>query len=263
MPFLRKGASGAEVVKLQEGLQGLGFNPGKIDGVFGPATAQAVKAFQKSRGLEADAVVGPITLGALESELAARVPWTISRVTVEMVAKMFPFTPLNHIRENLPYVLKALEEANLADKSMVLMALATIRAESEGFEPIGEYISKWNTSPGGHPFDQYDYKNGNQGPPDGESFKGRGFVQLTGRFNYQKYGEAMALGNKLLEDPDLANDPEIAAQLLAKFLADQETEIREALGEGNLKTARRLVNGGAHGLERFTEAYHIGEKLLA
>ena len=36
---------------------------------------------------------------------------------------------------------------------MVLMALATIRAETESFEPISEGKSKFNTSPGGRPFD--------------------------------------------------------------------------------------------------------------
>ena len=121
-----------------------------------------------------------------------------------------------------------------------------------------------NTSPGGHPFDLYDRRKdlGNQGPPDGASFKGRGFIQLTGRANYQKHGAAIGLDNQLIENPDLANDPEIAARLLSNFLKNQERAIKEALLAHDLRIARRLVNGGSHGLDRFTEAFEIGDRLI-
>ena len=69
---------------------------------------------------------------------------------------MFPVTPIGHITANLPPVLDALVVSNLADKAMVLMALGTIRAETESFEPISEGKSRFNTSPSGHPFDLYD-----------------------------------------------------------------------------------------------------------
>ena len=42
-----------------------GFNPGKIDGVFGPLTRAAVLAFQKSKGLVQDGIVGRKTWTAL------------------------------------------------------------------------------------------------------------------------------------------------------------------------------------------------------
>jgi len=178
---------------------------------------------------------------------------------------MFPHTQVDNIRTNLPFVLDALVEKALVDKPMVLMALATIRAETEGFEPISEGKSKFNTSPGGHPFDLYDNRRdlGNQGRGDGEKFKGRGFIQLTGRFNYEKYGKVIDLGNQLVDNPDLANDPTIAAKLLASFLQDKERRIKEALLDNDLRSARKSVNGGSHGLERFTEAFNIGDSLIA
>src|ERR1019366_8246950 len=107
--------------------------------------------------------------------------------TPELVHQIFPFTPL----ANLPHVLAALAAASLADKPMLLMALATIRAEAESFLPLTEAESPLNTSPGGQPFGLYDNRKdlGNQGPPDGANFRGRGFVQFTGRANYTRYAQ--------------------------------------------------------------------------
>ncbi|MBZ4420138.1 peptidoglycan-binding protein [Myxococcus sp. RHSTA-1-4] len=60
-PTLRLGAKGEPVRALQQRLNVLGFNSGTADGSFGPKTEAAVKAFQQSRGLAADGVVGPKT----------------------------------------------------------------------------------------------------------------------------------------------------------------------------------------------------------
>ena len=186
-------------------------------------------------------------------------------ITIEVVKKMFPATPAGNIEANLPLVLEALAGPPAADKAMILMALATIRAETEVFLPLEERPSKYNTSPGGRLFDLYDSRRdlGNLGAPDGKRFRGRGFIQLTGRANYQAHGEAIGMGTQLVENPDLANDPGVAARLLASFLKSHETRIQEALREGDLKTARRLVNGGSNGLDRFTAAYTTGAGLLA
>jgi putative chitinase len=93
--------------------------------------------------------------------------------------------------------------------------------------------------------------------------KGRGFNQLTGRFNYQKYGAAVGLDSQLIESQDLANDPTIAARLLVSFLQDKERAIKEALLDNDLRLARKLVNGSSHGLNRFTESFNIGDRLTA
>lgn len=188
----------------------------------------------------------------------------IPDITVDIASRMIPFAPRANIEANLPFVLEALVAPSLADKPMILMALATISAETGSFLPISEGQSRFNTSPGGHPFDLYDSRAdlGNRGAPDGERFKGRGFIQLTGRANYALHGAAIGLGNQLLENPDLANIPGIAARLLAGFLKAHEERIRAALSAGDLRAARRLVNGGSHGLDAFTAAYNIGLALV-
>src|SRR5579862_6662112 len=180
-------------------------------------------------------------------------------VSLDIAAQIVPCAR-EHLETNLPYVMTALGAAQLADKPMILMALATVRAETGSFLPISEGQSRFNTSPGGHPFDLYDSRAdlGNHGPPDGALFKGRGFIQLTGRANYAFHGAMIGLGEQLIENPDLANQPEIAARLLASFLKTHEARIRVALTEGDLCEARRLVNGGSHGIEAFTAAYNTG-----
>jgi peptidoglycan L-alanyl-D-glutamate endopeptidase CwlK len=177
---------------------------------------------------------------------------------------MFPQTPIGNINTTLPFVLNALRDADLGDKPMVLMALGTIRVETGSFEPISEGRSRFNTSPNGHPFDLYDDRRdlGNRGAPDGNSFKGRGFVQLTGRANYTTFSAKLGMGTDLIDHPDKANDPTIASQLLALFLKDKEQRIRDALDGNDLAAARKLVNGGSHGLNDFSDAYHIGERVL-
>lgn len=64
---LKLGSKGKAVKALQEALKARKFDPGSADGVFGPQTAAAVKAFQASIGLLADGVAGPATLKALGS----------------------------------------------------------------------------------------------------------------------------------------------------------------------------------------------------
>jgi peptidoglycan hydrolase-like protein with peptidoglycan-binding domain len=59
------GSQGADVKRLQEILSGGGYNVGPIDGIFGTQTQAAVKAFQLTKGLLADGVVGPQTWAAL------------------------------------------------------------------------------------------------------------------------------------------------------------------------------------------------------
>jgi len=61
---IRMGDQGEEVTQLQSALANLGYSVA-VDGDFGSATARAVKAFQESRGLDADGLVGAATYRAL------------------------------------------------------------------------------------------------------------------------------------------------------------------------------------------------------
>lgn len=62
---LRRGMYGTPVQQMQKALRELGYYSGVADGYFGEGTENAVKAFQRSNGLEVDGVAGPATLRTL------------------------------------------------------------------------------------------------------------------------------------------------------------------------------------------------------
>ena len=69
--MLRKGSSGDDVATLQKRLAAVGFDPGGADGIFGPKTEAALKAFQEANGLAVDGIAGPATNGKLAELQAA------------------------------------------------------------------------------------------------------------------------------------------------------------------------------------------------
>jgi hypothetical protein len=216
----------------------------------------AIRRWQAGVGIIADGIVGSRCALLLNLPWAPALDFGDARMNVGRVSVLFPATKPANIARYLPYVEAALAERGLTDPPMVLGALGTIRAETEGFVPIDEFQSHFNTPPGGAPFSLYDGRRdlGN-GPGEGAKFKGRGFVQLTGHSNYAKFGPK--LGIDLVADPAAANAPEVAAALLAEFLLDKATQFRAAIKKGDLLAARKLVNGGSHGLDNFTSVFRL------
>jgi predicted chitinase len=72
---------------------------------------------------------------------------------------------------------------------------------SKGPEAVGDVI--------------YGGRMGNDKPGDGFKYRGRGFIQITGKENYDKVGKL--IGVDLVNNPDLANDPEVAAKIVPAF----------------------------------------------
>src|SRR5699024_3096406 len=80
---LRRGSKGSQVSELQKRLNELGYNAGKVDGSFGPATYNAVVAFQKANGLTVDGIVGKNTINKLYSQSTPKpTPPPVNRVPI-------------------------------------------------------------------------------------------------------------------------------------------------------------------------------------
>ena len=132
----------------------------------------------------------------------------------------------------------AAQKAGITDKAQLAYLLATAKHESDNFATLTEYASG----------SAYEGRSdlGNTQSGDGVRFKGRGFVQLTGRANYEKYSKK--LGIDLIKNPELAADPEIAARILADgMLTGAYTGAKlNDYGKGssfNAVGARAIVNG--------------------
>ena len=59
--------TGPDVLAVQRRLAALGFDPGPLDGEYGPATEHAVRELQETAGIEVDGIVGPETRAKLAS----------------------------------------------------------------------------------------------------------------------------------------------------------------------------------------------------
>ena len=68
--LLRRGDKGSDVLWLQQMLVQRGNYGIAVDGIFGPATEDAVRHFQKTNGLTVDGVAGPITMSKLDPDWA-------------------------------------------------------------------------------------------------------------------------------------------------------------------------------------------------
>jgi putative chitinase len=147
-------------------------------------------------------------------------------------------------------MVSALQDVGITDKKHQANVMAQIQAES-GFKPRSEEIEKYSAKT---LFRLYGPKSGNKvrfktledaqsavdaGPEkvgniiyggrmgnaadEGYKFRGRGLIQLTGKDNYEKYGKK--IGVDLVKNPELANDPDIAAKLAAVYVKDRAKDL--------------------------------------
>jgi putative chitinase len=107
------------------------------------------------------------------------------------------------------------QDPEIADVRHAAYMLATVKHEcANTWEPVTErgprdYFNKYEA---GTPIGR---NLGNSQPGDGFRYLGRGFVQITGRANYLKLGQALHLGNKLVENPELALDFDVAYRIMS------------------------------------------------
>lgn len=143
------------------------------------------------------------------------------------------------VREHWPIIEAALERFGINDRPVQMAAIATVAIETAStFQPVREAFwldEAWRQA------------NLRYYP-----FYGRGYIQLTWESNYRKYGDA--LGIDLVNAPDRALEPLIAADNLARYFNEHGggSLIPQAARGGDWREVRRLVQGGSAGLDRFT-----------
>jgi predicted chitinase len=114
--------------------------------------------------------------------------------------------------------------------------LAQTCCESDGFCATVEYSSG----------EAYEKRAdlGNVQLGDGTRYKGRGLIQLTGRDNYQRFGELLDLD--LINAPELAADPATSLLIACQFWKDKN--LNYYADRDDIETITRRINGGLNGL---------------
>lgn len=134
-----------------------------------------------------------------------------------------------------------LEKYGIYSDLTMIGALATIRTEvGRAYMPINEYASG----------SAYEMRKdlGNDTPGDGVKYKGRGYIQLTGKNNYKNYGKV--LGLDLVANPDLALKPDVAMEIFVTYFKDRK--IQSFCDLKDWQKVRKLVNGGLNGWDVFS-----------
>ena len=92
--------------------------------------------------------------------------------------------------------------------------------------------------------------NGSEASGDGWRYRGRGYLQLTGKANYRAYGNG--LGIDLIGNPDLAAEASICWQIAARYCATRKRGGKNLLqwaDESDDIMVTKGINGGTHGLQ--------------
>lgn len=93
---------------------------------------------------------------------------------------------------------------------------------------------------------------GNDQPGDGEKYKGRGFLHITGKYNYAEVGKAF--GMPFVEEPELLEDPEIAAKTSVWFWLNK---VRPHVKNfNNVRSVTRKINPKLHALSKREQFFH-------
>jgi putative chitinase len=98
---------------------------------------------------------------------------------------------------------------------------------------------------------------GNTQPGDGFRYRGRGFIQLTGRANYRDIGKRIGLD--LEGSPDLAAEPANALLCAAAFW--DRTKLNEIADQDNIEIITKRINGGRHGLDDRKQKFAAAQRI--
>jgi len=184
---------------------------------------------------------------------AGAIVWTARKgyqLAAEVLSAVAPGLDVETAAAYAPALARAMAEASITTPARAAAFLAQIAFESDWFRALEEYAS------GSRYEDRADLGNVQVG--DGVRYKGRGFIQVTGRRNYQLAGAA--LGLPLEDQPELASDPEVAARVAAWYWTSHNLNAKADAGD--FVGITRAINGGTNGLDQRTRAWERAKAAL-
>jgi putative chitinase len=297
MPILKQGSSGPAVLDLQQKLKNLGFDPNGVDGNFGPGTLAAVIAFQKSKGLQSDGMVGPATMAALQNAgvgATANIGGEVSGGSAGGSA--VSATPAAAGGLNLPgltgkvpanviaQIPAAASEFGITTNLRLAHFLAQCALESTNFTAVVENLNysaqrllqvfpKYFKNVDVNAYARNPQKigsrvyanrmgNGDEASGDGFKFRGRGYIQLTGKNNYTSF--STFVGEDCVANPDLVATKYPLASAAFFFNSNNLWAICDkGADDATVTRVTKAVNGGTHGLAERLQNFKMFMKALS
>ena len=273
--LLKKGSNSDDVKKLQAKL-GLA-----ADGIFGGGTEAKVKEWQAANGLAADGIVGEGTWSKMFGGVA---PSVIKEDVV--IAKAGPLN-IDKLKGHIPdAVIAQIPETaakfNITNNLRLAHFLAQCGHESGGFKATQENLNysadglkkifpkyfpgniaeSYARNPEKIASKVYGGRMGNGGEEtkEGYKFRGRGYIQLTGKENYTSFTKS--IGEDTVANPDLVATKYALASAGWFFSKNGLNAIADKGADDATVTAvTKRVNGGTIGLpdriKHFKEYYHL------
>jgi putative chitinase len=143
--------------------------------------------------------------------------------------------------DGLTFLLDHAEKVRCDDRHLAYILATTFHETAQTMQPIAEY-GKGKGKEYGKP-----------DPVTGQTYYGRGYVQLTWKTNYEKMDQKLKLGGKLVKNADLAMDPQIACKILYSGMYDGDftgvglpkyiTCVDASSDTTDFYNARKIVNG--------------------
>ena len=285
MSTLRRGDEGPLVTKLQ---QKLGVD---AIGKFGPKTEAALIAWQKANGLQGDGIAGPFTLAKLGIEALPQAPVvTLPHVTPAVAIPDNSGFKLHNLKGHIPDAVIAQipdTAARFGITTPLRLAhfLAQCGHESGGFKAVRENLNYKAAGlmgifkkyfPNAKIALQYERKpekiaslvyanrmgNGPESSGDGFTYRGRGYIQLTGKSNYQLFDKTVP--EDITANPDLVATKYPLASAAFFFNNNKLWAICDKGADVATVTAvTKRVNGGTIGLQDRIKHFNEYYKLLA
>jgi putative chitinase len=283
MANLSQGSSGPDVQDLQQRLKDLGFDPNGVDGNFGPGTKSALIAFQQSKGLQADGIAGPATMaalqaasgataagagggevsgGAITSGAAAAAPATAPGLNLAGLAGKIPEAVIAQIPETaakfgittnlrLAHFLAqcALESVDFTAvvENLNYSAQRLLQVFPKYFRNVDVNAYARNPQKIGSRVYANRMGNGDEASGDGFKYRGRGYIQLTGRNNYQAFSGF--IGEDCVANPDLVATTYPLASAAFFFNSNNIWAIcDQGASDAVVTSVTKRVNGGTNGL---------------
>lgn len=173
--------------------------------------------------------------------------------------RIMPNLPSAKAGQLLPHLNAAMVEYGIDSAARASAFLAQLAHESGEFRWMEEIWGPTTAQRRYEPVTDLARRLGNSQPGDGKRYKGRGPIQLTGRANYQRFGQL--LGIDLVSQPERAAEPEVAFRVAALYWMNRG--LNELADRQDFREITRRINGGFNGLADRMKYFERARSALA